>query len=57
MLKFIAERFYMIPLLAVLFMYLYYMGGEDIVFFRKKRYAEDPKSQERLMRRKLKLWM
>lgn len=49
MLNFIAERFYLIPLLAALFMYLYYMGGEDIIFFRKKRYEEEPKSQERLM--------
>ncbi len=49
MLQFIAEHFYIIPALGILFMLLYFIGGEDIVFFRKKRYAEEPKSQERLM--------
>lgn len=48
MFEFIANNAYIFWILVLLFGYLYYMGGEDIVFFRKKRYEIDPKAGERL---------
>ncbi len=48
MLRFIADKAYVFWILLMLFAYLYYMGGEDIVFFRKKKHDIDPKAKESL---------
>lgn len=49
MYKFIAENFYIVVILAILFLFLYAMGGDDIIFFRRKKYAIDPKAHEKIM--------
>lgn len=48
MLRFIAENAYIVPIMAMIFMMLYIMGGEDIIFFRKKHEEIDPKATEKL---------
>ncbi len=48
MLNFIADKAYVFWILVLLFGYLYYMGGEDIIFFRKKKHEIDPKAKENL---------
>jgi len=48
MLEFLASRAYVFWILVLIFVYLYQMGGEDIIFFRKKRYEIDPKAGEKL---------
>ena len=40
MLRFIADKAYVFWILLMLFAYLYYMGGEDIVFFRQTMNVE-----------------
>ena len=49
MFEFIANRIYVFWILVMLFLYLYLVGGDDIIFFRKKKYEVDPKSGEKLM--------
>ncbi len=48
MLKFIAEHAYVFWVLVILFLFLYLMGGDDIIFFRRKKYPQDPKAGEKL---------
>lgn len=48
MLRFIAENAYVVAIMAIIFMYMYSFAGEDIIFFRKKHYAIDPKANEKL---------
>ena len=48
MLHFIADKAYVFWILVLLFGYLYYMGGDDIIFFRKKKHEIDPKASENL---------
>ncbi len=48
MFEFIAKNAYIFWILVCIFVYLYQMGGEDIIFFRKKRYPVDPKAKEKL---------
>ena len=48
MLRFIAENGYVVVIMAIIFMYMYAFAGEDIIFFRKKHYAIDPKANEKL---------
>ena len=49
MFEFIANKIYIFWILVMLFGYLYVVGGDDIIFFRKKKYEVDPKSGEKLM--------
>lgn len=46
--EFLVENLPRIAILACLFFFLYIMGGDDIVFFRRKKYKTDPKSAEKL---------
>lgn len=48
MLRTIAEFGYVVPIMAMMFMLLYMLGGEDIIFFRRKKYEIDPKMDENL---------
>ncbi len=48
MLRFIAENAYIVPIMGCFFIMMYMIGGEDIIFFRKKHYAIDPKANEKL---------
>ena len=48
MLQFIAENAYVVLIMAIIFMYMYAFAGEDIIFFRKKHEAIDPKANEKL---------
>ena len=48
MFEFIANNIYIFWLLVLIFLYLYIVGGDDIIFFRKKKYAVDPKANEKL---------
>ncbi len=50
MLKFLAENLYIVPIMAIIFMMLYMLGGEDIIFFKRKHYAIDPKANEKLVK-------
>ncbi len=50
MLQFLAENLYIVPIMGIMFMMLYMLGGEDIIFFRRKHYAIDPKSEEKLIK-------
>lgn len=49
MLEILASYLPYILILACIFMFLYYMGGDDIIFFRRKKYAVDPNAQKSLM--------
>ena len=49
MLETLASYLPYIMILACIFMFLYYMGGDDIIFFRRKKYAVDPNAQKSLM--------
>lgn len=48
MFEFIANNAYIFWILVCIFLYLYHLGGEDIIFFRKKQYDIDPKAGEKL---------
>lgn len=48
MLRTIAENAYIVPIMALMFMLMYMVGGEDVIFFRKKHEAVDPKAAEKL---------
>ena len=48
MFEFIAKNIYIFWILVMLFLYLYHVGGDDIIFFRKKKYNIDPKAAEKL---------
>ena len=48
MFEFIANNIYIVWILVMLFGYLYIVGGDDIVFFRKKKHENDPKAGEKL---------
>lgn len=48
MFEFIANNIYIFWILVLLFGYLYFMGGDDIIFFRKKKHDIDPKAAEKL---------
>ena len=48
MFEFIANNIYIFWILVLLFGYLYFVGGDDIIFFRKKKYDIDPKANEKL---------
>ncbi|MBQ8603392.1 MAG: hypothetical protein IJ410_00915 [Oscillospiraceae bacterium] len=48
MLEFIARYAYVVPIMGLMFMLLYLVGGEDIIFFRQVRHEIDPKSDENL---------
>ncbi len=48
MFELIANNIYIFWILVMLFGYLYLVGGDDIVFFRKKKYDIDPKAAEKL---------
>lgn len=48
MFEFIANNAYIFWILVCIFVYLYTIGGDDIIFFRKKKYDIDPKSAEKL---------
>ncbi len=50
MLRTIAQYAYVVPIMALMFMLLYMVGGEDIIFFRRKKYEIDPKADEKLMK-------
>lgn len=50
MLQFLAKNLYLVVILIILFTFLYIMGGDDIVFFRRKKYPMDPKATENLRR-------
>ena len=50
MLQFIANNIYIVLVLIIVFTFLWIMGGEDIVFFRKKKYPIDPNANETLQR-------
>lgn len=49
MLRTIARFAYVVPVMGLMLMLLYIMGGEDIIFFRRKKYEVDPKADEKLM--------
>lgn len=49
MLEFLANNLVYFFILACLFLFLYYMGGEDIIFFRRKKHAVDPHAEKNLM--------
>ncbi len=48
MLEFIANRIYVVWIILLVFLYLYIVGGDDIIFFRKKKHELDPKASEKL---------
>ncbi len=48
MFEFIANKAYIFWILVCIFLYLYVVGGDDIIFFRKKKHAIDPKANEKL---------
>ena len=48
MFEFIANNAYIFWILVCIFLYLYFVGGDDIIFFRKKKHAVDPKSAEKI---------
>jgi len=48
MLRTIVENLYIVPIMAMMFMLLYMLGGEDIIFFQRKKLEIDPKSNEKL---------
>ena len=50
MLRTIAQFAYIVPIMGMLFMLLYLVGGEDIIFYRRKKYEIDPKSDENLLK-------
>lgn len=49
MLEFLAKNLYLVLIMVLAFMMLYLLGGEDIIFFKKKKYNIDPKAEENLM--------
>ena len=48
MFEFIANNAYIFWILVCIFLYLYVVGGDDIIFFRKKKHEVDPKAEEKL---------
>lgn len=50
MLEFLANNLYIVLVLIIVFTFLWIMGGEDIVFFRRKKYPIDPKANITLQR-------
>ena len=48
MFELIANNAYVFWIIVCVFFYLYHIGGDDIVFFRKKQYDVDPKASEKL---------
>ena len=48
MFEFIANNAYIFWIIVCIFVYLYHVGGDDIIFFRKKQYDNDPKAGEKL---------
>ena len=50
MLNYLINNLYIIPICRLMFMLLYVLGGEDIIWFRKKHYAIDDKAGETLVK-------
>ena len=50
MLRTIARFAYVVPIMGLMFMLLYMIGGEDIIFFRRKKYEIDPQADEKLIK-------
>lgn len=50
MLHFLADYLYIFLIIVIFFVFLYILGGESIIFFKKKRFMIDPKADERLMK-------
>ena len=48
MFEFIANNAYIFWILVCIFLYLYVVGGDDIIFFRKKKHEVDPKANDKL---------
>ena len=48
MFEFIANNAYIFWILVCIFLYLYFVGGDDIIFFRKKKHEVDPKAAEKI---------
>ena len=48
MFEFIANNAYIFWILVCIFLYLYVVGGDDIIFFRKKKHEIDPKAAEKI---------
>lgn len=48
MFELFANNAYIFWIIVCVFFYLYHIGGDDIVFFRKKQYDIDPKASEKL---------
>ena len=48
MFEFIANNAYIFWILVCIFLYLYVVGGDDIIFFRKKKHEVDPKADEKV---------
>ena len=48
MFEFIANNAYIFWILVCIFLYLYIVGGDDIIFFRRKKHEIDPKAGEKV---------